>query len=176
MLIIYICDDVSMVKLEKILKLRPKNWCINTWLKSDQSAQSAQILGTCSCWPQRSFEGHLNSFRWPLNDLLTIDPESTRLELSNDIYHVRIWKNWFYDIFWCTSSKMASEWSWAQKKLQILKAKAFSFPMIYNMSGYEKIDFMSFFDVRALKWLQNGPEGFKQWSKLVLEPVLNGGR
>ena len=34
--------------------------------------------------------------------------------------------------------------------------------MIYNMSGYEKIDFMSFFDVRALKWLQNGPEGFKQ--------------
>ena len=64
MLIIYICDDVSMVKLEKILKLRPKNWCINTWLKSDQSAQSAQILGTCSCWPQRSFEGQR-----PSNDL-----------------------------------------------------------------------------------------------------------
>ena len=84
---------LRMVKLEKILKLRPKNWCINTWLKSDQSAQSAQILGTCSCWPQRSFEGHLNSFRWPSNDLLTIDLESTRLELSNDIYHVRIWKN-----------------------------------------------------------------------------------
>ena len=48
------------------------------------------------------------------------------------------------------------------KKLQILKAQAFSFPMIYNMSRCEKIDFMTFFDVRALKWLQNGPEGFKQ--------------
>ena len=44
------------------------------------------------------------------------------------------------------------------KKLQILKAQAFSFPMIYIMSGYEKIDFMTFFDVRALKWPQNGPE------------------
>ena len=33
-----------------------------------------------------------------------------------------------------------------------------SFPEIYNMSGYEKIDFRTFFDVRALKWLQNGPE------------------
>ena len=41
-------------------------------------------------------------------------------------------------------------------------AQAFSFTMIYIMSGYEKIDFMTFFDVRALKWLQNGPEGFKQ--------------
>ena len=30
--------------------------------------------------------------------------------------------------------------------------------MIYNMSGYEKMDFMAFFDVRALKWPQNGPE------------------
>ena len=30
--------------------------------------------------------------------------------------------------------------------------------MIYIMSGYEKIDFMTFFDVRALKWLQIGPE------------------
>ena len=63
---------------------------------------------------------------------------------------------------------MASEWSRAQKmvlspkKLQILKAQAFSFPMIYIMSRCEKIDFMAFFDVRALKWLQNGPEGFKQ--------------
>ena len=45
------------------------------------------------------------------------------------------------------------------KNLQILKAQAFGFPMIYIMSGYEKIDFMTFFDVRALKWLQNGPEG-----------------
>ena len=27
------------------------------------------------------------------------------------------------------------------------------------MSRYEKIDFMTFFDVRTLKWLQNGPEG-----------------
>ena len=51
MLIIYICDDVSMVKLEKILKLHPKKWFSNTWVKSDQSAQSAQILGTCSWWP-----------------------------------------------------------------------------------------------------------------------------
>ena len=57
-----------------------------------------------------------------------------------------------------TSFKIASEWSRAQKKLQILKAQAFSFPMIYIMSGYEKIDFMTFFDVRALKWPQNGPE------------------
>ena len=47
------------------------------------------------------------------------------------------------------------------KKLKILKAQAFSFPMIYIMLGYEKMDFMTFFDVRALKWLQNGPEGFK---------------
>ena len=44
------------------------------------------------------------------------------------------------------------------KKVQIPEAKAFSFPMIYIMSGYEKIDFMTFFDVRALKWPQNGPE------------------
>ena len=29
--------------------------------------------------------------------------------------------------------------------------------MIYIMSRCEKIDFMAFFDVRALKWLQNGP-------------------
>ena len=54
------------------------------------------------------------------------------------------------------------------KKLQIRKAQAFSFPMIYNMSGYEKIDFMTFFDVRALKWLQNGPEGLN-----VLEHLNN---
>ena len=33
--------------------------------------------------------------------------------------------------------------------------------MIYNMSRCEKIDFMAFFDVRALKWLQNGPEGLQ---------------
>ena len=31
--------------------------------------------------------------------------------------------------------------------------------MIYIMSRCEKIDFRAFFDVRALKWLQNGPEG-----------------
>ena len=43
MLIIYICDDVSMVKLEKILKLRPKNWCINTWLKIKTSSSSSSI-------------------------------------------------------------------------------------------------------------------------------------
>ena len=48
------------------------------------------------------------------------------------------------------------------KQITDFKAQAFSFPMIYIMLGYEKIDFMSFFDVRALKWLQNGPEGFKQ--------------
>ena len=52
-----------MVKLEKILKLRLKKWFINLLLKSDQSAQSAQILGTCSWWPQRSFEGHLNDLQ-----------------------------------------------------------------------------------------------------------------
>ena len=45
-----------------------------------------------------------------------------------------------------------------KKKIQILKAQAFSFPMVYVMSGYEKIDFMTFFDVRALKWPQNGHE------------------
>ena len=49
------------------------------------------------------------------------------------------------------------------KKIQILKAQAFSFPMIYIMSGYEKIDFMTFFDVRALKWPQNGPEPKKNY-------------
>ena len=26
------------------------------------------------------------------------------------------------------------------------------------MSQYEKVEFLSFFDVRASKWLQNGPE------------------
>ena len=40
---------------------------------------------------------------------------------------------------------MGSEWSCAQKNLQILKAQAFSLPMIYIMSGYEDIDFMTFF-------------------------------
>ena len=34
--------------------------------------------------------------------------------------------------------------------------------MIYIMSGCEKIDFMAFFDVRALKWPQNGPEPKKK--------------
>ena len=46
----------------------------------------------------------------------------------------------------------------SQKKLKILKAQAFSFPMIYIMLGHEKIDFMAFFDVRALKWPQNGAD------------------
>ena len=49
------------------------------------------------------------------------------------------------------------------KKIQILKAQAFSFPMIYIKSGYEKIDFLTFFDVRALKWAQNGPEPKKNY-------------
>ena len=66
----------------------------------------------------------------------------------------------------------------AQKQLQILKAQAFSFPMIYIMSECEKIDFMAFFDVRALKWLQNGPEGLqlinyiKTVSMVKLEKIL----
>ena len=30
--------------------------------------------------------------------------------------------------------------------------------MIYIMSGYEKVDFFVIFDVRASKWLKNGPE------------------
>ena len=47
------------------------------------------------------------------------------------------------------------------KKLQILKAQAFSFPIICIMSGYEKNDFMTFFDVLAQKWLQNGSESKK---------------
>ena len=34
--------------------------------------------------------------------------------------------------------------------------------MIYNMSGYEKVDFLSFFDVRASKWVQNDPQAQKQ--------------
>ena len=42
--------------------------------------------------------------------------------------------------------------------------------MIYNMSGYEKMDFMTFFDVRALKWLQNGPEPKKNYR--FLKPKL----
>ena len=42
----------------------------------------------------------------------------------------------------------------ALKQLQIHKAQAFSFPKIYIMSGYEKIDFKTFFDVRNLKWSQ----------------------
>ena len=37
----------------------------------------------------------------------------------------------------------------SQKKIQILKAQAFSFPMIYIMSGYEKIDFMTFLGALA---------------------------
>ena len=47
------------------------------------------------------------------------------------------------------------------KKLQILKAQAFSFPMIYIMLGYEKIDFLTFFDVQASKWPQNELGGSK---------------
>ena len=31
--------------------------------------------------------------------------------------------------------------------------------MICIMSGYEKVDFFSNFDVRALKWFQKSPEG-----------------
>ena len=50
--------------------------------------------------------------------------------------------------------------------------------MIYNMSRCEKIDFMAFFDVRALKWLQNDPEGLqlidyiKTVSMVKLEKIL----
>ena len=33
--------------------------------------------------------------------------------------------------------------------------------MIYIMLGYENIGLMTFFDVRALKWPQNGPEAKK---------------
>ena len=33
--------------------------------------------------------------------------------------------------------------------------------------GYENIDFMTFFDVRALKWPQNGPEPKKKYSGLI---------
>ena len=40
----------------------------------------------------------------------------------------------------------------------LIKAQAFSFPMIYNMSRYKKVDFLSFFDVRVSKWLQNERE------------------
>ena len=34
--------------------------------------------------------------------------------------------------------------------------------MIYNMSCYEKVDFLSFCDVRASKWTQNDPQAQKQ--------------
>ena len=34
--------------------------------------------------------------------------------------------------------------------------------VIYNKSIYEKVDFLSFFDVRASKWVQNGPQAQKQ--------------
>ena len=60
------------------------------------------------------------------------------------------------------SSTQASKWGQndpqAQKQLQILKAQVMSFPIIYSMSIYEKVDFLSFFDVRASKWLQMQPE------------------
>ena len=35
--------------------------------------------------------------------------------------------------------------------------------MIYKMSGYEKVDFLSFLDVRASKWVQNDPQAQKQF-------------
>ena len=41
--------------------------------------------------------------------------------------------------------------------------------MIYIMSIYEKVDILSFFDVRASKWLQNGPDdpqAQKSWGTL----------
>ena len=34
--------------------------------------------------------------------------------------------------------------------------------MICNMSWYEKVDFLSFFDVQASKWAQNDPQAKKQ--------------
>ena len=40
-LIIY--DDVCMVKLEKILMLRPKNWFVNLLLKIKTSSSSSSI-------------------------------------------------------------------------------------------------------------------------------------
>ena len=43
MLINYICDDVSMVKLEKILKLRLKKWFVNLLLKIKTSSSSSSI-------------------------------------------------------------------------------------------------------------------------------------
>ena len=57
-------------------------------------------------------------------------------------------------IFYVQASKWDQNDLQAQKQLQILKAQAFSFPMIYIMSGYEKIDFMTFFYVRAPKWIK----------------------
>ena len=34
--------------------------------------------------------------------------------------------------------------------------------MTYSKSGYENIDFMTFFYVRASKWVQNDPQAQKQ--------------
>ena len=59
------------------------------------------------------------------------------------------------------ASKWVQNGPQAQKQLQILKAHTFTFPMTYSKSGYENIDFMTFFNVRALKRLQNGPESKK---------------
>ena len=59
-------------------------------------------------------------------------------------------------------SRALKRWSRAPKKLQILKAQAFSFSMIYIMLGYKRLDFITFFNVQALKWPQNGPECFEK--------------
>ena len=42
-----ICDDVSMVKLEKILKLRLKKWFINLLLKIKTSTTSTTNTTLC---------------------------------------------------------------------------------------------------------------------------------
>ena len=53
--------------------------------------------------------------------------------------------------FWCTSFKMGSKWPSTPKTITD-SAHTFTFPMIYNMSWYEKVDFLSF----LMYELQNG--------------------
>ena len=67
-----------------------------------------------------------------------------KLWATNDIYHVMIWKSGFLPIVYVRASKWVQNDPQAQKQLQILKAHTFTFPMIYIMSRYEKVDFLMY--------------------------------
>ena len=55
-----------------------------------------------------------------------------------------IWQSWFLSFFDVRASKWAQNDPQAKKQLQILKAQVMSFPMIYDMSRYEKVDFLMY--------------------------------